>query len=207
MSFTDPVPWSALPGWLQVSPCEIVASLSGFASVYLTVRNKVGLWPAGIVSVLCYAWLFYSVKLYPDMVLQVLFLGLSVQGWLRWGRETNHDSSIKILRWGQALILLVALGAVYLATGTFFARITQSALPWWDSAILVLSLFAQGLLTYHYRENWYLWIAVDLLALYVYSAKELYLTLILYALFLVMAVIGCVEWHRRTAKYPTPTRS
>lgn len=201
MSFTEPIQCSALPGWLQTSPCEIVASLTGFASVYLTVRNKVWLWPTGIISVLAYAWLFYSVRLYPDMVLQSLFFGLSVQGWIRWGRETDPDSSIRILRLRNALWLLILMGLLYLVTGAFFARLTNSSMPWWDSAILVLSLFAQGLLTYHYRENWYLWIAVDLLALYVYSAKELYLTLILYSLFLVMAVFGCVEWHRRTSRH------
>ena len=198
MSFTEPIIWSALPKWMQASPCEIVAALFGFVSVYLTIRNSVWLWPTGIVSVVAYAWLFRAVRLYPDMVLQLIFFALSVKGWLRWRDEADPDAAIRQLssrQWGRgAACVAICYGAV----GFFFARFTGSAMPWADGAILVLSLFAQLLLTFHFRENWYLWIAVDVIALFVYSATQLYLSLLLYALFLGMAIAGCVAWHRRS---------
>ncbi|AOS46108.1 Nicotinamide riboside transporter PnuC [Lacunisphaera limnophila] len=199
MSITEPIVWEFLPAWIQVSPCELVGAVFGFASVYLTIKNRVWLWPTGIISVLAYAWLFRAIKLYPDMVLQVLFFLLSVQGWIRWRREPDADAAIRILTPRQGLLLLAGIGIAYSLTGASFAYLTSSSMPWWDSAILVLSLFAQALLTFHFRENWYLWITVDLIALYVYAVKDLRLTLILYALFLAMAILGCISWHKKSA--------
>ncbi len=64
------------------SPVEILASLTGLVSVYLTVRNKIANWPWGIVSVLLFGWLFWSSRLYSDAGLQIVyFLPMQFYGW------------------------------------------------------------------------------------------------------------------------------
>jgi nicotinamide mononucleotide transporter len=49
-------------------------------------------------------------------------------------------------------------------------------------------------------ENWLIWIAVDILALGVYSSRQLYLTTGLYAVFLVLATLGLIQWVRSYRK-------
>ena len=74
------------------------------------------------------------------------------------------------------------------------ARYTDAALPYADAAVVSLSLVAQFLLSRKVLENWTFWVVVDVLAIGVYAAKGLYVTTVLYAVFLVMAVCGWYAW-------------
>ena len=86
------------------------------------------------------------------------------------------------------------------ALGGAMARYTDAALPYWDAATTVLSLVAQYLLARKVLENWEFWIVVDVIAVGVYLTKELYLTSGLYAVFLILAVIGLITWMRNLSK-------
>ena len=57
-----------------------------------------------------------------------------------------------------------------------------------------MSLIAQWLLARKVLENWLFWIAVDVMAIGVYLAKDLYITAGLYAVFLGLATWGWIEW-------------
>jgi nicotinamide mononucleotide transporter len=74
-------------------------------------------------------------------------------------------------------------------------RFTDAAFPWWDASVAILSVAAQILMSRRLLENWVLWIAVDLLAIGLYAAKGLQATAWLYAIFLVLAIWGLIDWR------------
>ena len=80
--------------------------------------------------------------------------------------------------------------------GTFFARATDAALPYMDSSLTAASLAAQWMMTRKYLENWIVWIAVDVAYVPMFIYKRLYPTAALYAVFLVLAAMGWVQWRR-----------
>jgi nicotinamide mononucleotide transporter len=56
-------------------------------------------------------------------------------------------------------------------------------------------------------ENWLLWMIADIVYIPMYISKHLYVTAVLYAVFLVLAVIGLVDWRRsleRDRRYTRP---
>ena len=59
------------------------------------------------------------------------------------------------------------------------------------SSVVTTYLVARKIL-----ENWLYWLVVDSLALYVYWQRELYFFAALFALYLVLVVIGLARWHR-----------
>ena len=193
---------------------EIIATLFGLACVALTIRRNIWCWPTGLVQVVLYAWIFYRAKLYSDALLQVVYVALGVYGWYYWLRGGPRDDGPPIRRlgvpgWAYSL-LAGALGAA--ALGTVMARYTDAALPYPDAAVVSLSLVAQFLLSRKVLENWPFWAVVDVLAIGVYAAKGLYVTTVLYAVFLVMAVCGWYAWSRtyrrqqgQADQTPTPT--
>jgi nicotinamide mononucleotide transporter len=95
-------------------------------------------------------------------------------------------------------MVVVALAGVLLTAGlTVYLRHVADAMPCWDAFTTALSLCAQWLLNKKYLENWHFWIAVDVLYVPMYAYKDLYLTSVLYVVFLVMAMMGLLEWLRR----------
>ena len=55
---------------------EMAATITGLLSVWLTARENIWAWPIGLINVACFFYMFWDVKLYADMTLQVLFFGL-----------------------------------------------------------------------------------------------------------------------------------
>lgn len=53
---------------------EIAASTTITLSIFLAGRNSVHTWWTGIIGCALFAILFYQVKLYADVLLQIFFL-------------------------------------------------------------------------------------------------------------------------------------
>jgi nicotinamide mononucleotide transporter len=177
---------------------EIVAAVSGLLCVYLTMRQNIWCWPVGLVQIVLYVYLFWVVKLYSDVILQVVFLVLQFYGWYNWLHGGEDHGELKVSRLPPALLLLwIGAGAAATAAvGTAMAVYTDAALPYWDASGMVYSLIAQWLMTRKKLESWLFWIAVDVLSVGIYLAKSLYPTAGLYAVFFCMATMGLIEWAR-----------
>jgi nicotinamide mononucleotide transporter len=177
---------------------EPVAVATGVISVYLSVRQKIASWPTALVNVALYFVVFREAKLYADMGLQVIYFVLSLYGWYEWLYGGENRTELKVSRADSKMALrLAAIAVVGVAVlGTLFARYTDAALPYVDSATATTSLVAQWMMTRKVLENWAVWIAVDVVYVGMFIFKHLYLTSGLYAGFLVLAVMGHVQWRR-----------
>jgi nicotinamide mononucleotide transporter len=97
--------------------------------------------------------------------------------------------------WVAAVAVIATGGLAF-----WFERIGDAA-PALDALTTVLSLVAQWLLNRKRIENWFVWIAADLLYVWLYVARGLHLTAALYAIFVVMCVAGLRRW-RTAARTP-----
>lgn len=181
-----------------MSPFEIAATLFGLVSVYLTVKENVLCWPTGIIMVILYVFVFYDAKLYSDVMLQVIYVFMQAYGWYFWvyGGIKEEKVHVTTLKARERIMSLFAVIIGAAAWGYLMYTYTDASLPYTDSLIVVMSLIAQWFLAKKVLESWVLWIAVDVLALYVYSVKGLYLTTGLYAVFLILAIKGLIEWRK-----------
>ncbi len=181
-----------------MTPLEITANGFILASVYAARRNSIHTWWSGMIGVTLYALMFWHAKLYADVVLQGFFFATSVVGWWQWTRGGTGGRELPITRLsnaGRAFALSGAISAS-IAMGYLFSRFTDAALPYADSYILGASVVAQLLMMRRKIGHWILWITVDVVAVVVYSMKELYLTAAVYSLLLVLCVQGLAEWRR-----------
>jgi len=176
---------------------EAVAVVFGVCAVALTIRQSLWCWPAGLVQVSLYVYVFYEARLYSDMVLHVIYVMLQIYGWYHW----RHGASGKTLPVSR-LSAVEAAGwtAVIVVTAVIWGegmiRYTNAAAPRADAFIAAASLVAQYLLAIKKIENWIIWIVVDIVAIAVYWSRDLQLTTGLYAIFLVLCVLGLIEWRR-----------
>jgi nicotinamide mononucleotide transporter len=185
-----------------VNVYEIVGVLFGVISVWLTIRENIWCWPTGLVNVLLFIVVFYQAKLYSDMLLQVIYVILSLWGWYEWLHGGEGKTELKVARTRPVqwllFILTGAAGAALL--GLTFKKNTDASLPYWDAATTSFSLVAQWMLTFKLLENWIVWIVVDFVYVGIYVQKKLDLTAGLYFIFLVLAVKGYFDWKRSAAR-------
>ncbi len=176
---------------------ELFAALISAWGVWLTARRQPWCWPVGFASVIAYAWIFIEAKLYSDALLQLAFAALIVYGWHRWLRNLGDDGLVRIAalppRQAAWHLLIGALGAV--ALGAAMHRWTDAALPWLDAALTAFSLVAQWWQGRRHIAAWRLWIVVDVIYVGEYVYKHLLITSVLYAGFVVLAVIGVRSWQ------------
>lgn len=180
---------------------EVLAVIAGIASVYLSTRENIWSWPTAIVNVSLYFVVFLEAKLYADMGLQVVYLVLSVYGWYEWLYGGEHRTALHVSRVTRSLgvrLLLIGIATAAIL-GTILARFTDAALPYLDSATTSTSLVAQWMMTRKILENWAVWVVVDVVYIGMFIYKQLYLTAGLYAVFLVLAVMGFRTWKRSLA--------
>jgi nicotinamide mononucleotide transporter len=187
-----PEPWL-----LEWSPLEGIAAAFGVVSVFLSTRQKIWSWPTAIVNVALYTVVFYHGRLYGQMGLQAVYLILSVYGWYQWLHGGEQRTALRVSRASPRLLAtLLALNLVAWLVLAAVLRRTDAALPWLDALLTTTSLVAQWMMTRKIIESWALWIAVDVVYVPMFWSQRLYATSLLYTAFLVLAVMGLVEWRR-----------
>ena len=177
---------------------EVLATIFGFICVWLTIKQNIWCWPAGLVQVSLYIFVFYQARLYSDMGLHVIYVFMQFFGWYYWMYGGEDRGKAKVTRlspraraaWSTTALVGTAL------LGFFMHNYTNADLPYWDAATTVLSLIAQWLMAKKILESFMIWITVDVLCVGIYSVKELYPTTGLYLAFLVMATMGYLEWRK-----------
>ena len=181
----------------ELNYLELVAAALGVCSVWLVTRRDIRAFPVGIAMVGLYAYVFWRERLYADMLLQGFFAVMQAHGWVSWRRaagSSNQRITIRRMRRSQWIWTLVLLTAGTSALGYLTSTYTDADIPWLDAFTTSLSVIAQIWLNRRYLDNWLLWIAVNITYLFQYSFKSLYITTGLYAVFLVMAVVGYRSW-------------
>lgn len=193
---------TSLKGWVPLSMTETLAFITGGITVWLTVKENIWNWPIGIANSAFFVILFLEAKLYADMALQVVYIILGFLGWYWWlfGGKNKAKLTIEKTPITTAIILGV-VGILGTIGATYYLRSIGDSAPFLDGLTTVLSLIAQYLLTKKYLENWYVWITADVIYIGLYAYKHLYLTSILYAIFLVMCIIGFNEWRATRKTY------
>ena len=177
---------------------ELVAVVLTLLAVFLTARQIIWCWPLAMVSVTLYAAVFFQAKLYADMGLQALYFALAMYGWWAWLHGGEDHGGLQVtLASNRARLALVVMGAmVGIVLGQALNRHTDASLPFMDSALTSFSIVGQWMQTRKLLEAWLVWLGVDVFYVGMFIFKGLYLTAGLYAVFLILAVLGFLSWRR-----------
>jgi nicotinamide mononucleotide transporter len=184
--------WGTTVTWL-----EIAAFVLSIACVACNIAELHWGWPLAIISSLLYVWLFYASKLYGDGSLQVFFALTGAWGWAQWliGKRDNKPLFIAKLTRLQVLWSIAAWLAAWGLLGVFLKRFTDTDVPWFDAFPTAGSVLGTVLLARKYIENWPVWVGVNVVSVALFVYKHLYLTAILYVIFIAMAVWGWRAWQ------------
>jgi nicotinamide mononucleotide transporter len=206
-------------GKVQITYLEAMAFVLALACVVCNVLEIHWGWPLAIASSGLYCLLFFKNKLYGDAGIQIYFVLASLWGWWLWlkpatkrptavstqsGTEAPHQVTqthslvLQVRRWSKRernVVLLSWLG-LWLLLSVLLSRFTDSDVAWADAFPTAGSFLGQILLGKKILENWFVWQVVNISMVALLAYKALWLTMLLYLIFLGMAVLGWRRWAR-----------
>ncbi|MCP4970466.1 MAG: nicotinamide mononucleotide transporter [Arcobacter sp.] len=178
---------------------EAIAMVLAIAYILLAIRQNIWCWPAAFLSTLIYAVLFFEVSLLMDSMLNLYYLVMAIYGWYSWKYGSNiKNEDLKVNTYGLLtnIKIIVVLSFVSLCFGYIMANYTSADFAYIDSFTTVFAVFTTFMLAKKVLENWIYWIIIDIVSIYIYIQKELYLTAALFIIYTILALVAYINWKK-----------
>jgi len=174
---------------------ELAAVMFGLAYVVLAIRIHHWCWYMTFCSGTLFLWLFWNVELYLMSLLQIVFMGIAIYGIFKWNPNSNNmEERITTIKPKHHLYILSLIVLSSIVIGWFLNHYTDDAFPYLDTFTALGSLITSWMVAKKILENWLYWIVIDAVSIYIYIGRELYLTVLLFTIYLIMAALGYHQW-------------
>lgn len=172
--------------------------LLAVAYLLLAIRQNRACWPAAIASASIYIVLMYQAGLYMESALQFFYIGMAVYGWWHWSRGGPRDNELPVTDWPLAFHVLPLLIIVLLslASGYLLNNFSAAAFPYTDSFTTWGAIVTTWMVARKVLQNWHYWFVIDSVSVYLYTQRHLYLTALLFMVYLLLIVVGYRAWRR-----------
>ena len=178
---------------------EGIAVFFGLLSVWYARKESILVYPTGIVNVLLYVYICFIAGLYADMGINAFYFVMSVYGWYNWARTDVNNKHVPISKLSDKgwIISLAGVFVFFIPIFYVLSRYTDSTVPVWDAFTTALFIISMWLMALKKIENWIGWIAGDILVIPLFFSKGLVLSSFQYFVFLILAVMGYIEWKKK----------
>ena len=185
---------------------EIIAVIFGILSVWYARKERILVFPFGIISVAIFIYVFFVGKLYANAGINVVYLLTNVYGWYNWSRPQKDNEQLQITKNSVKQNIGIGILAVLIYFGVIFllrwynrndANYLQSYFPWFDTLNTSFFLCATILMTVKKVENWLFWIFGNVISIPFFLTQGLYFTSFQYGVFLVLSILGYLEWKKK----------
>jgi nicotinamide mononucleotide transporter len=182
---------------LAWSVAEAVAVVFAIIYLLLAIRENIWCWFCAGVSTALYVWLFIDARLYMESVLNVFYFGMAIYGWRVW-RSGGDGTNLPVVVWRWQIHAMAAATIVCLValSGYLLSSHTDAAYPFIDSATTYSAIWATFLVARKVLENWWYWLVIDIVSIFIYWSRDLELTAVLFIVYVVMIPFGLVRWTR-----------
>ena len=181
---------------------DIVTTVLGLAYILLEYKASVWMWLVGFLMQALGIVLYYQKGLYADCGMEFYYLAMTVYGYWRWVHGSTEMQNLPIRHFPRRLVLpwLAVIAAVWTLIYWLLVTFTNSNVPLADSFTTALSIVGIWALAHKYLEQWFIWIAVDVVTCILYFYKDIPFKASLYALYVIIAIFGYFKWRKMVAK-------
>jgi nicotinamide mononucleotide transporter len=185
--------WIQLSSW---SVSEFVAVVFAVFYLLLAIRENIWCWFYAGVSTAIYVFVYFDANLYMESALNVFYFAMAIYGWFVW--RSGSEQRFPVVTWPLRAhsLALVAIAACVAISGYLLDTLTDAAFPYIDSATTFAAIWATFLVARKVLENWWYWLVIDVVSIFIYWSRELELTSVLFIAYVVMIPFGLLKWSR-----------
>lgn len=177
---------------------ETAAVFFSFGSTWLCTRQVRFNYVFGVVSTILLSYVFFTSNLLGSMALNLYLIPTVIIGWFMWGKDTKTRPVMHVT--AKASLLYAGFTAITWAGAFWTIRALGGSMGALDGWLLVGSILAQYLLDRKKIETWMIWVAVNVVSIYVYFTSGLFLLAAQFAFFLANAIYAYFQWRKDLVK-------
>ncbi len=187
------------------SLCELIGTIAGLFVLYYQIKEKPVMWILNVVSATFLGINFFANEVYAYALFQIYYIITSIYGlwvWLHGKVSQDEEMPIKKLTIKGGVITAVSAGVLFVLL-LYLLRFVGSELAAIDAFITSFSILATFMLALKYYEQWFLWLASDIVyvsSIIYYSQSGMYVTFILYSCYIISAFVGIYAWNKQYKK-------
>ena len=191
-----------IDGMQHTTWLEYTAVFFGIISVLYSRKENILVYPTGIINTVLYTFFCFSWwSLYAEGSLNFYYTIMSIYGWYVW----SHKKEGKVLPityntkkdWVISISFFVVSWAVLYFV---LKKYTNSDVPWGDSFASSAAYTGMWQMTRKKVGNWIWWIITNIVSIPLYFYKGAVFTSVQYVVFLILAIMGLIEWRRKIKK-------
>jgi nicotinamide mononucleotide transporter len=181
---------------------DIVTTVLGLAYILLEYKASVWMWLVGFLMQALGIVLYYQKGLYADCGMEFYYLAMTVYGYWKWIHGSASKEALPIRHFPKRLVLpwLLLIATVWAIIYWLLVTFTNSNVPLADSFTTALSIVGIWALAHKYLEQWFIWVAVDVVTCVLYFYKDIPFKASLYALYVIIAIFGYFKWRKMVVK-------
>lgn len=186
-----------------ISVIDWFAMGAGIIGVWLSIKEKILAWPLFVACYASYIYISFRSGYYAFGGMNIAFVGIAGYGWYKWTRaHSPTEESLSVSHLPQKYRILVALLLIIgtIGIGYLLSTTGEARLPYFDAFATSCAFIAQWMLSRKYIESWFFWIASDLIYLSFFWADRIWPSVILFSVFIILAVKGLRDWRALSVK-------
>lgn len=183
-----------IPSVSDINPIEVFAAFTSYACTYLCVKQVRFNYVLGVITTAAWALFFYQANLLGSMLQNIYLVPTLIYGWFIWGRD-EKTKPVKNVRTKDIPLYLGATAVTFAGAVSIIDHFGGSV-PTVEAAILTGSILAQFLLDRKKIETWYVWAAINVLAIFTYFNAGAYLAALQFVIFLGNTIYGYYDWNK-----------
>ena len=195
-----------LEGIIHTTPLEYLAVFAGIASVWLSKKEYILLYPIGLVNTIIYIWLSLKAHLLGEASVNLYYTIVSIYGWIVWSKKDRQQQHILRIRYStrkewsvQIMFFLTCYLVLWLALRALSQSFAPGAIPWADAFASATAYTGMWLMARKKVESWIWWMLTNIASIPLYYTKGFVFTAIYYVVLLFIAWFGWVEWRKKAA--------
>lgn len=182
---------------------ELIAVSFGIASVIFAKNENILVFPTGIISTILYIIICYKFILYGDMLINIYYTFMSLYGWYVWSFKVSGENVVittsKKDDVAKSIFIFLSTIVIISCIYVYFDRM-RNMTDYLDTFTTAIFFTAMWLMANKKIEHWIFWIIGNLISIPLYFVKGLGFSSIQFTIFLILAIIGYMEWKKNLIK-------